>query len=145
AGARTTLQQLTRDHTMVQHFVDVGLLSAEDAEEHPNSHILSRALGSTPHVEPEIAVSPHSLAPGDRILLCSDGLSKMLSTSQIQSLLRAPSSPQEIAESLIEAANRAGGEDNITALIYMHDPTGTEQTTLGEVNPQRKQNEAQST
>lgn len=112
-----SLQRLTRDHTVVQHFVDVGLLREEEAEGHPDSHILSRALGPRAHVEPELRDEPIFLRPGDRVLLCSDGLTKMLTEEEINSLLIKDLSLQEVAERLVELANQHGGEDNVTVLV----------------------------
>lgn len=112
------LQRLTRDHTVVQHFVDVGLLSEEEAEGHPDSHILSRALGPRAHVEPELRDEPVSLHPGDRVLLCSDGLTKMLAEQEIHTLLTEKSSLQDIADKLVDIANQHGGEDNVTVLAF---------------------------
>lgn len=112
------LQRLTRDHTVVQHFVDVGLLSEEEAEGHPDSHILSRALGPRAHVEPEVSDDPVVLKEGDRVLLCSDGLTKMLTEQNISTMLAMDTPLQSIAEKMVDVANHNGGEDNVTVLAY---------------------------
>jgi len=112
------LQRLTRAHTEGQHFVDVGLLSEEEAEGHPDSHILSRALGPRAHVEPEVREEPVTLREGDRVLLCSDGLTKMMNEARIQDLLGEKKSSQEVADLLVTDANERGGEDNVTVLIF---------------------------
>lgn len=117
------LQQLTRDHTVVQHFVDVGLLSPEEADGHPDSHILSRALGPRAHVEPELSEYPLRLKPGDRLLLCSDGLTKMLRDKDIEEFLLFEQHPQGLSEHFVQVANDRGGEDNVTVLIYEYYPT----------------------
>ncbi len=124
-----TLQRLTRDHTVVQHFVDVGLLSEEEAEGHPDSHILSRALGPRAHVEPEIQENPITLKEGDRVLLCSDGLTKMLTEKNIGDYMALSTSIQEIAEQMVDLANDNGGEDNVTVLAYEYHPAEGEEET----------------
>ncbi|MCB9643595.1 MAG: Stp1/IreP family PP2C-type Ser/Thr phosphatase [Myxococcales bacterium] len=121
------LQQLTRDHTVVQHFVDVGLLSPEEADGHPDSHILSRALGPRAHVEPELSEFALRLRPGDRILLCSDGLTKMIRDPDIEKILQKGETPQDAAEDMVQTANDNGGEDNVTVLIYEYHPTTQEE------------------
>ena len=92
------MQQVTRDHTVVQHFVDVGLLSPEEAEDHPDSHILSRALGPRPHVEADVIEEAIQLQKGDRLLLCSDGLTKMMNDQEIESYLNRQEDIQELAK-----------------------------------------------
>ncbi len=110
------LQQITRDHTVVQQQVDRGTLTPEQARDHPLSHILTRALGT------DSAVAADSYGaetkPGDVFLLCSDGLSGMVPDSELRGILASPTDDlDEIAEALIEAANEAGGVDNVTALV----------------------------
>lgn len=109
------LQQLTEDHTLVQRMVREGRLTEDEAHTHPQRSILTRALG----VDPEVAVDELTLDlhEGDRILLCSDGLSSMLDRDVIQEILQSEADPQAAADRLIEAANQAGGDDNITAVI----------------------------
>lgn len=120
------LERLTRDHTVVQHFVDVGLLSEEEAEGHPDSHILSRALGPRAHVEPEIREEPVLLREGDRVLLCSDGLTKMMTEPEICEHLARSEASQDIANALVEFANERGGEDNVTVVVYEYHPSPEE-------------------
>jgi len=109
------LQQLSEDHTLVQRMVREGRLSSEEAAVHPQRSILTRAIG----VEDDIAVDQLTLDvhPGDRILLCSDGLTSMLDGARIQEILNSEPDPQAAAQLLVEAANRAGGDDNITAIV----------------------------
>ena len=110
------LRQITRDHTVVQQQVDRGALTPEQAREHPLSHILTRALGTERAVEADTYGDKAEL--GDIFLLCSDGLSGMLPDEQIHELLSAPTADlQTIADVLVQAANDAGGLDNITALV----------------------------
>jgi len=109
------LTQLTVDHSYVQELVDAGQLPAELAELHPDANIITRALGFgevPPHdswfVEP---------ATGDRYLVCTDGLTREVSTGRIAELLAAGDEPQPTAAALIAAANEAGGRDNITVAV----------------------------
>ena len=113
AGA---LRQLTRDHTLVDRMVQAGEISREEADVHPHRNVLLRALGTEPSVDVESL--DVGLLEGDRVLLCSDGLTTMVTEEQIAAILEAtPGNPQDAAERLVRAANRAGGIDNITALV----------------------------
>lgn len=109
------LDLLTRDHTLVQRMVDEGELTAEEAEDHPHRHILTRVLGGEGSVSVDEGVL--ELRQGDRLLLCTDGLTGMVRDDEIRSLLQQTSDPQEAAERLVHAANGAGGVDNITAVV----------------------------
>jgi len=110
------LSQITCDHTVVQQQVDRGALTPEQARDHPLSHILTRALGTDVSVQADAYEG--SIQPGDLFLLCSDGLSGMLTDEAIQEILsRSVSDLQEVADALIHAANAAGGMDNITAVL----------------------------
>ena len=106
------LTQITRDHTVVAEAVEAGQLSPEDAEHHPRRHILSRALGTGWKVL--VDEVSEQMQPHDRILLCTDGLTNMVSDTEIATRLREAETLQEAAWGLAEAANDAGGEDNIT-------------------------------
>ncbi|HJV04881.1 MAG TPA: Stp1/IreP family PP2C-type Ser/Thr phosphatase, partial [Actinomycetota bacterium] len=110
-----SLEQLTEDHTVVESLVREGRLTRQEAEIHPQRSILTRALG----VDGEIEVDERSeeVSPGDRILLCSDGLTGMVPEPEIQRILSELDDPQRAADALVDAANDAGGQDNITALI----------------------------
>jgi PPM family protein phosphatase len=114
---RGKLERLTRDHTLVETFVDRGLLSPEQAARHDLPHIVTNAVGGgTRGVEPE--VHKHLLADEDLLLLCTDGLTEMLSDGQIAALLeRRQASPEEACRSLVDEANTRGGGDNITVVI----------------------------
>lgn len=110
------LSQITRDHTVVQQQVDRGTLTPDQARDHPLSHILTRALGTENNVQPDTYADV--VQPGDMFLLCSDGLTGMLSDEQIGQILSTPTEDlQEIADALIDAANQAGGLDNVTAIV----------------------------
>jgi protein phosphatase len=110
-----TLRMLTRDHTLVSQMVAEGEISQAEAEVHPHRNVLTRVIGTEPDVE--IDVDDVGLLEGDRLLLCSDGLTNMLTQDQIRAILESGGSPQEAADRLVRAANRAGGLDNITVLV----------------------------
>jgi protein phosphatase len=109
------LQQVTSDHNLVAELVAEGRLSKEEAEYHPRRNIMTRALG----VDPEVPVDLFMLdpEPGDRFLLCSDGLPRELPDDHIASLLRRLADPEEAARQLVNEAKRRGGNDNITVVI----------------------------
>lgn len=110
------LRQITRDHTVVQQQVDRGALTPDQARDHPLSHILTRALGTENNVEADTYTD--TIQPGDTFLLCSDGLSGMLTDTQINDILtQSTEDLQTVADGLVDAANSAGGVDNITALV----------------------------
>jgi len=110
-----TFQQLTEDHTLVQRMVREGKLTEEEAAAHPQRSIVTRALG----VDEDIAVDQLTLdvLEGDRVLLCTDGLTSMVGRERIQEILQSEAEPQAACDRLIDAANRAGGDDNITAIV----------------------------
>ena len=109
------LQTLTRDHTIVEELVDRGLLAADEAERHPYKNVLSRNLGSRP--DTKVDLLELELKPGDRLLLCSDGLYGYASAEGIQYILGSGDEPQHVARDLIELALRGGGGDNVTTII----------------------------
>ena len=109
------LQVLTRDHTIVSELVDRGLLTAEEAERHPYKNVLSRNLGAKP--ETRVDCLEVALRPGDRLLLCSDGLYGYAAGEAIQYLLGSGDAPAHVARDLIDLALRGGGGDNVTALV----------------------------
>ncbi|MDX6609862.1 MAG: family protein phosphatase [Solirubrobacterales bacterium] len=110
------LEQLTRDHSLVEEMRRKGQLTDAQAEDHPQRSIITRALGPEPEVEPDIQTVP--AAPGDVFLICSDGLTTMLDEKQIAKLLSGATSMSAAVRALIDEANRAGGRDNITALAF---------------------------
>jgi PPM family protein phosphatase len=109
------LTQITDDHSLVEEMVRGGELTREQADVHPRRSIITRALGIDPEVE--VDEYPIELQPGDRILFCSDGLTTMVRTDEIASILSREHDPKRAAQLLVDAANAAGGEDNITAVI----------------------------
>lgn len=110
------LRQITNDHSWVNEQVSLGLLSREEASRHPFRNVITRALGSREQVAAEVIEVP--LSPGDRLLLCSDGLTNMLDDRRIQAVLDAhPGDHEAAASELVDQANQAGGEDNITVIV----------------------------
>ncbi len=110
-----TLQQLTTDHSLVAEQVRRGILTAAQAEESDMQSVLLRALGTA--AEAEIDSEEHVLFPRDILLLCSDGLTRMVTEPEIAGTLQAEPDPQRAAEKLIELANENGGADNITVVV----------------------------
>ena len=109
------LQLLTEDHTLVHKMLIEGEISESEAETHPHRSILTRALGVDGNVQVDEGVV--EMRNGDRLLLCTDGLTGMVSDEQIEAVLEESRDPQEAVDRLVRAANRAGGIDNITAVV----------------------------
>jgi protein phosphatase len=109
------LSQITDDHSLVEEMVRGGELTPEQAESHPQRSIITRALGIDPEVD--VDVYPVQLHAGDRVLLCSDGLTTMVRSDVIAEILARESDPKRAAQLLVDAANDAGGEDNVTAVV----------------------------
>lgn len=109
------LRQLTTDHSWVGRRVAAGELTKEEARRHPMSSVLERALGTSRRVE--VDVEEGRARPADVFLLCSDGLTDMLPDAELESLLGGEDDPEEAADRLVSAANRAGGEDNVTVVL----------------------------
>lgn len=108
------LVPLTRDHSQVQEMVDRGLIAPEDAAHHPRGHVLARAIGVGARIAVDVVAD--SVEPGDRFLLCSDGLSGPVVDEELrQSLSR--SSPSEAVEALLAQALARGAPDNVTAIV----------------------------
>lgn len=111
------LDPLTRDHTEVERLVAQGVLSREQAARHPSRHMLARALGVGDLERDEIDVRTVPAALGDRVLLCSDGLTGELDEPAIAAILARHTDDQRAADALITAGLEAGGHDNITVII----------------------------
>lgn len=112
-GDQMTL--VSSDHTLVARMVDEGAITLEQAETHPQRSVITRALGTDMSVD--VDLTPVALAPGDRWVLCSDGLSSVVPESEIAGLLASVRDPKEACRALIDEANRRGGPDNITLVI----------------------------
>src|SRR5262245_9609703 len=112
-----SLQQLTNDHSLVAELVRSGKLSAEEAETHPQRSVITRALGPDANVDVDTFSVPTE--PGDLFLICSDGLSSMIGNRAIETNVREHRDDLEAAaRALVQAANEAGGEDNITVVCF---------------------------
>ena len=113
------LQQLTRDHSLLQEQLDAGLITPEQAVYATHKNLVTRAVGVEDTVLLE--VHTHEVMPGDLYLLCSDGLSDMLSDPQITHVLAAQSTLPGACQALVDAANEAGGRDNISVILARSD------------------------
>jgi protein phosphatase len=110
------LEQITNDHSLVAELERSGQISPEAAEHHPQRSIITRALGPEPDVEVDTYTVPGR--SGDVFLLCSDGLTGMVSDDEVATILRGASSLGEAADALVRAANQSGGKDNITVVLF---------------------------
>ncbi len=112
---RGELLQITQDHSLVAEYLASGKITAAEAEDHPQRNVITRALG----IGWDLEVDDHTvnLRPGDRVLICSDGLTSMIGDDVIAEILAEQTAAQAAGWALIEAANQAGGEDNITVAI----------------------------
>ena len=122
------LEQLTDDHSLVGELVRSGKLSVEEAEAHPQRSVITRAVGT----EPEVDVDTFTVEaePGDLYLLCSDGLTDMVSDRKILSVLAGTDDLDRAARALVDAANAGGGEDNITVVLFAVDDDGAPADTV---------------
>ncbi len=109
------IMQLTKDHSLVESMIDSGEISREEALSHPQKHIITRAIGTVRDIEADIIC--HPLSTGDTVLLCSDGLTNMLSDTDILNILTSDASLEDRAQELIKKANDAGGTDNISVVL----------------------------
>ena len=109
------MQQLTKDHSLVQEQVDAGLLTPEQARRHPQSNVITRCIGMADEIQPDVFDGQAMV--GDAFLLASDGLTGMVDDRRIQQLLMSRAKPERIVDALIAEANTNGGNDNITAVV----------------------------
>ena len=119
------LERLTRDHTVVESLVSQGLIAPEEAAGHHMRNVITNAVGGDARgVTPE--VHKHAIAPGDLLLLCSDGLTEMVTDDAIAARLRADErSPEIVCQALVDDANAGGGTDNITVVVARFDASAT--------------------
>jgi len=131
-----TLEQLTTDHSLVAELVQSGVLTPEEAERHPQRSAITRALGTEPTVE--VDAFTVAAEPGDLFLVCSDGLSAMLTDDRVAAAIEsAERDPDKAADALIAAANAEGGEDNITVVLF--------ETVDGEAPPADEEQKVEKT
>ncbi|MBS1869800.1 MAG: Stp1/IreP family PP2C-type Ser/Thr phosphatase [Actinobacteria bacterium] len=116
------LSRLTRDHTLVEELVRRGELTEQEAAEHPQRSIITRALGPEPDID--IDLHTHPVRAGDVLLLCSDGLTGMIGEDDVQGLLAGAASLADAGRALVQAANEAGGRDNITVVLFRLEEIG---------------------
>ncbi len=109
------IQQITTDHSYVNELLMNGKISASDAEVHPNRNMITRAVGTDMTVKVDMDIKTYM---GETILICSDGLSNMLSDEQIFQTLKQNEEIQDAADKMVELANKKGGSDNITVLAF---------------------------
>lgn len=114
------LQRITRDHSLVADLIEQGRLTEAEARFHPQRSVITRALGSDPHMQPDLYTL--HIEEGDRLLLCSDGLCSMISDEDIEEILLDNPAPAHACDALVEEAIIAGGLDNVTVIVI--DPLG---------------------
>jgi serine/threonine protein phosphatase PrpC len=117
------LTRLTQDHSLMAELIRRGKLTEEEAADHPQRSIITRALGPEPEVTVDTWTYP--VREGDVILLCSDGLTSMVSEAQVAEILRTSQGLDRAAQALIDEANRAGGRDNITVVLFRLEEVGS--------------------
>jgi PPM family protein phosphatase len=109
------VEQITRDHSLVQRLIELGQLTPEEAAVHPQKNVLYRALGQSDNLE--VDALTRRLPPNSKLMLCSDGLWNMISESEIIEITMKHTNPQEACDKLVALANTHGGSDNITAIL----------------------------
>lgn len=109
------IRQITRDHSLVEEMVRMGGIGREEARNHPDKNIITRAIGARDTIE--IDFFHEELKSGEIVLMCSDGLTNMLEDEEIEGILKGQGTMEERADRLVEAANQNGGKDNITVIV----------------------------
>jgi protein phosphatase len=107
--------QITQDHTLVQSLLDEGKITAEEAASHPQRLLLLRALTGDHSSRPDLQL--RQARPGDRYLLCSDGLSTVVPGQEVQRVISATADPEQAVRELVALANAAGGPDNVACVV----------------------------
>lgn len=109
------IECLTRDHTLMEYLISTGAITPEEALTHPQRHMITRALGTVENVDADTCIT--KIEKGTSLLLCSDGLTNMLSDSEIASIIENAATPKKASETLVQRANEEGGSDNITVIV----------------------------
>jgi protein phosphatase len=135
-----SLSQVTVDHSEVRELVDAGLITEEEAARHPLRNVVTRSLGTEPMPNPDIWVFPPY--PGERFVICSDGLSNELTASDIREIVAHIDDPQAAAEALVAAAVDAGGRDNVTAIVVALDEGDDEEDFDADTAPRSASGES---
>jgi protein phosphatase len=136
------IQQLTSDHSLVMEQVRRGLMTVEEAEKSDMQNVIVRALGSEDSVEPDL--EDHEFAPGDGLLLCSDGMSRYVKEQKMLEVMSDVSSLDEACNELIEAAKSGGSDDNITCLLLHASEQSWGERLIERLTPGRGSNSQQS-
>lgn len=110
-----SIEQLTRDHSLVQRLIELEQLTPEEAADHPQRNVLYRAIGQSESID--VDAITRRLVPGSRLLICSDGLWNMVSEAEIKNTVALSPSPQTACETLVQLANDRGGPDNISVIL----------------------------
>ncbi len=112
------IMRLTKDHSQVQKMVDGGLITEEEAEDHPDSNIITRSIGQKATIEVDVRPSPVEIMPGDKFLLCTDGLSGLVKDAEINAVVESfPNDSQSACKTLVQKALDRGGHDNVTVML----------------------------
>ncbi|SDK23465.1 PP2C family protein-serine/threonine phosphatase [Microbulbifer yueqingensis] len=135
------LRQLTNDHSYVQMLVDSGAINAQEAASHPNRNVITRCIGGSTNPSLDVDRMSSPWGPGDRLLLCSDGLSTEVEPEAIAEILSANPDPRRAADLLVAAALDAGGKDNITVQV-IDAPHQHEADRTGGPRPRRQNHTA---
>jgi len=114
-------EQLTRDHTRIQQMLDASLITPEEAADHPQRHVLSKVVGHQPDLEPDISSAHIELADGEALLMCSDGLSDLVSPAEMAWAINRYG-PQRACQQMVRMANTRGGHDNATVQVIFAGP-----------------------
>ncbi len=115
------LRQLTQDHSLVWHLFQSGILRKDELSSHPQKNLITRSIG--PHQDVEVDLERGEACPGDMFLLCSDGLTDVLTDDGIREIISAADrTPQQLGDALVSAANQGGGPDNITVIVVRLHP-----------------------
>ena len=109
------LRQITRDHSLMANMIEAGQITPEEARVHPNRSVITRALGNDPDTVPDLYEI--NVEDGDRLLICSDGLTSMIEDDEVQAVMNRISDPQRCASTLVDGALAAGGLDNVTVIV----------------------------
>ena len=117
------ISQFTEDHSLVASMVKAGVIQPEEARDHPDSHVITRAIGLKDEMEPDIGTGLR-LKKGDRLLLCCDGLWEVVSDADMLKIAQTISDPTRLCQTLVDQANDNGGPDNITAVAARLNKTG---------------------
>ena len=131
--ADNRMSLVTRDHSEVRELMDAGLIDANEAARHPLRNVITRSLGSDPAPSPDVWVLPPT--PGERFVICSDGLSNELDDREIMLVARKYADPQIAADQLVAAAVRAGGRDNVSVVVVAVDAGGDDDADDADTAP----------